>query len=147
MPSVLDAPPAQPARYGYFDHEADIGVIGRGASPEQALEAAAAASFAVMCDPDEVRPLERIDIAFDEDDAELALMTWINRLLGTARERALALGRFRLSREGARWRGAAWGEPWRDGLIRGTEVKGATLTALAVREAHGAWEARCVIDV
>lgn len=147
MSPVVDAPPAQPAGYSYFDHEADIGVVGRGSSPEQALESACAAAFAVMCDPGQVEPLQRIDLAFDEEDLELALVTWINRLLGQARERGLALGRFRLRRDGSRWLGAAWGEPWRAGLERGVEVKGATLTALSVASADGAWEARCVIDV
>lgn len=147
MSAVLDAPPPAPERYDYFDHEADIGVVGRGATPEQALEAAAAAAFAVMCDPLAVRPLARVDVAFDEDDLEFALTTWINRLLGAAREHGLALGRFRLRRDDGHWRGAAWGEPWHDALPRGVEVKGATLTALSVRGTGGEWDARCVIDV
>ncbi|MFZ5556408.1 MAG: archease [Pseudomonadota bacterium] len=147
MPSVLDAAPANPANYGYFDHAADIGVIGRGASPEQALESAAAAAFAVMCEPAALQPSTRVDVEFDEDDTEFALVTWINRLLGEARQRGLVFGRFRLTRAQAHWRGSAWGEPWNDALPRGVEVKGATLTALSVCPSDGAWEARCVIDV
>ncbi|MGZ5662035.1 MAG: archease, partial [Usitatibacter sp.] len=50
-------------------------------------------------------------------------------------------------RAGPRWLGEAWGEPWREGLERGTEVKGATLTMLSVKRAGGLWEARCVVDV
>ncbi|HSJ99018.1 MAG TPA: archease, partial [Myxococcota bacterium] len=64
-----------------------------------------------------------------------------------AHDRGLALGDFRLARDGARWRGEAWGEPWREEQERGTGVKGATLTMLAVRPAAGGWEARCVVDV
>ena len=30
---------------------------------------------------------------------------------------------------------------------RGVEVKGATLTGLALAQRDGAWEARCVVDV
>jgi protein archease len=56
--------------------------------------------------------------------------------------------RFELSRDGSRWTGRAWGETWRADLERGTEVKGATLTMLSVRQSAGAgWEARCVVDV
>lgn len=132
---------------GYFEHGADIGVVGRGDSIEQAFAAAAKAMFAIMADVDAVRPLARVEVAFDEDDDELALVRWLNALLAEARVRGLALARFELTREGPRWRGAAYGEPWRDDLARGTEVKGATLTALSVRKADRGWEARCVVDV
>jgi len=44
-------------------------------------------------------------------------------------------------------RGGASGEPWRPGLERGVEVKGATLTALVVKRDEKGWEARCVVDV
>jgi SHS2 domain-containing protein len=39
------------------------------------------------------------------------------------------------------------GEPWREAHARGTEVKGATLTALSVRRDEQGWQARCVVDV
>ena len=112
------------AMSGYFDHDADFGVFGRGATVEQAFENAARATFALMWEPRDVARREVIEIAFEEADVELALV-----------------------REGDRWRGRAWGEPWRDDLPRGTGVKGATLTALAVRPAAGGFEARCVVDV
>jgi SHS2 domain-containing protein len=147
MPAFLDTPSAILDDFAYFDHDADIGVVGRGATVEQAFEAAAAATFAVMCDPAALQPSMRVDVEFDEDDLELALVTWINRLLGEARQRGIVFGRFRLTRQQAHWQGTAWGEPWRQDLPRGVEVKGATLTALSVRESASVWEARCVIDV
>ena len=45
------------------------------------------------------------------------------------------------------WRGGASGEPWRRDLERGTEVKGATLTMLEVKQERDGWRARCVVDV
>jgi SHS2 domain-containing protein len=131
----------------YFEHGADIGVIGRGVTVEAAFEQAARAMFAIMVDIDAVRPDERIDMEFDEDDVELALVRWLNALLAAARERGVVLSGFELAREGNRWRGMARGERWRETMARGTEVKGATLTALSVRPAGGGWEARCVVDV
>jgi len=131
----------------YFEHDADIGVIGRGPSIEAALVAAAEATFAIMADLGAVRPREKIVVAFDESDPEYALVRWLNELLAEARSRGLALGRFRLAHAGDAWRGEAEGEPWRDDLVRGTEVKGATLTMLSVKNAAGGWEARCVVDV
>jgi len=133
--------------YAYFEHGADIGIVGRGERIEEAFEQAATAMFAVMADPERISPEVSVTIEFEEADAELALVTWLNQLLGQARSRALIFGRFRLCRDGANWSGTAEGEPWRAGLERGVEVKGATLTGLAVTERGGIWEARCVVDV
>lgn len=133
--------------YAYFEHDADMGIVGRGKRIEEAFEHAATAMFAMMADPAQIRPQASVAIEFEEADAELALVTWLNLLLGQARSRALIFGRFRLRRDGARWSGTAEGEPWRDGLERGVEVKGATLTSLAVTQQDGIWEARCVVDV
>lgn len=135
--------------FSYFGHDADIGIVGRGPTLERSFESAAEATFAIMVDPQSVRrESQEVSISFMEDDVELALARWLNALLGAAREKGVALRRFSLAREGPRWSGRAWGEPWRADMERGTEVKGATLTMLSVGQAGGTgWEARCVIDV
>ncbi|HQR21753.1 MAG TPA: archease [Burkholderiaceae bacterium] len=139
--------PAGLPRYDYFDHDADTGVIGRGATLQDAFVHAAEATFALMCDPLSVTQRDRIDVEFDEDDPEIALVTWINLLLAHANERGLALGCFELAKDHARWHGSAWGEPWRADMERGTQVKGATLTGLSVKPQGAGWEARCVVDL
>ncbi len=131
----------------YFEHDADMGIVGRGTLIEEAFEHAATAVFAMMADPAQIRPQANVAIEFEEADAELALVTWLNLLLGQARSRGLIFGRFRLHRDGTLWSGTAEGEPWRAGLERGVEVKGATLTGLAVTQQDGIWEARCVVDM
>jgi len=131
----------------YFEHDADMGIVGRGETIERAFENAAMAMFAMMTGPAKVELRASVAIEFEEADRELALVTWLNRLLGEARSRTMVFGRFHLRRDGARWSGSAEGEPWRAGLERGVEVKGATLTALGVTERDGIWEARCVVDV
>jgi SHS2 domain-containing protein len=136
-----------PEPYDYFEHDADMGVVGRGESIEEAFEHAAEAVFATMTGPAAVELRVSVAIEFEESDPALALVTWLNLLLGEARSRALAFGRFRLRRDGDRWSGTAEGEPWRAGLERGIEVKGATLTGLAMTQRDGVWEARCVVDV
>ncbi len=138
---------ASPQAVDYFDHDADIGIVGRGATVEAAFAAAARAVFMLMTDLDAVAPHERVEVEFEERDAEMALVTWINALVAHAAERGLVLSKFEIVREGDRWRGSACGERWREDLVRGIEVKGATLTALRVRQAGGLWEAGCVIDV
>jgi len=131
----------------YFEHDADIGVIGRGATLEEAFESAAAATFAVMADLSAVRPERSVTLDFEEADVEIALVRWLNLLLGLSHEQGLVFSRFWIERDGVRWRGGASGEPWRRDLERGTEVKGATLTMLEVKQEREGWLARCVVDV
>lgn len=138
---------AGPTGYEYFDHDADIGVIGRGDRLDTAFESAAAATFALMADLASVQPEEGFAVEFEEEDIELALVTWLNLLLGEARRRELALCEFHLRRDGTHWRGSARGQRWHEGIERGTEVKGATLTALRVSRGPDGVEARCVVDV
>ncbi|MGH8620624.1 MAG: archease [Burkholderiales bacterium] len=131
----------------YFEHDADIGVAGRGATLEEAFESAAAATFAIMADLAAVRPEQSVTLAFEEADVEIALVRWLNLLLGLSHEHGLAFSRFWIERDGVNWRGGASGEPWRRDLERGVEVKGATLTMLEVRQDRDRWRARCVVDV
>ncbi len=133
--------------HSYFDHGADIGIIGRGPTLEAAFEAAAAAMFGIMADLPAVQPRTAVHVEVEELDPELALVTWLNALLAEAQSAGLSLGRFRLRRTGSRWSGEGWGERWRPTLERGVEVKGATLTMLAVESQASGWEARCVVDV
>jgi protein archease len=132
---------------GYFDHDADIGVVGRGETVERCMEAAAAATFAIMADLSRIEPKEQVRVEFTEADYDFALVAWLNGLLAAAREHGLALSRFRIEREADHWHGEAWGAPWQPGADRGTEVKGATLTMLSVKQMGDGWEARCVVDV
>ncbi|MDP2785985.1 MAG: archease [Sulfurimicrobium sp.] len=133
--------------FDYFEHDADIGVIGRGATLEEAFEGAAGAMFAIMVESAQVPHLVQVAFSFAEDDLELALVTWLNRLLSEARQRRLVWGQFKIKHVDGQWQGAAWGAPWDANMERGTEVKGATLTMLRVEQVDGTWEARCVVDV
>jgi SHS2 domain-containing protein len=135
------------AAHGYFEHDADMGIIGRGTTVEEAFVSAARAMFAIQSELDSVQSIEGIEIGFEEDDVELALVRWLNALLAASRERGIALHEFGLERERDWWRGWARGERWRGSLEHGTEVKGATLSMLSVTHKAGGWEARCVVDV
>lgn len=133
--------------YAYFDHDADIGIIGRGETVEAAFESAAKAMFSIMAE-ELCEPLhEEISFLFEEEEMEFALVRWLNLLLAHAQSRGLVLGRFSLKHEGVLWHAKAWGVPWSKEIVRGVEVKGATLTMLSVEERAGRWEARCIVDV
>ena len=134
-------------RVDYFEHDADIGIIGRGPSIEQAFIAAARATFALMTDIARVAQSEEFEFEFEEPDAEFALVTWLNALLAHAQDRGLALAAFDLRKDASCWHAHAWGERWNDTLERGVDVKGASLTMLTVRQVGENWEARCVVDV
>lgn len=136
-----------PSADSYFDHDADVGIVGRGETPEQAFESAARTMFAIMSDIATVRNEVAVDFDFEESDLELALVTWLNTLLAHAREQQAVFGNFRLRRKGDAWHGEAIGQRWDETMERGVEVKGATLTMLSVRHSDGGWEARCVVDV
>jgi SHS2 domain-containing protein len=145
---VMSAPRSvAPSGEDYFEHDADIGVVGRGATLEEAFESAAAATFGVMADLSAVLPERSVNLEFEEADIEIALVRWLNLLLGLSHEHGLVFSRFWIERDGVRWRGGASGEPWRRDLERGVEVKGATLTMLQVKQERDGWRARCVVDV
>src|SRR5690348_6833925 len=145
MVSTASIDTTQPT--SYFEHDADIGVIGRGATLEQAFEAAAQAVFAVITPVDRVQAQTTVSIEFEEADQELALVTWLNLLLGKARELGMVFSRFHVQRRENVWSTEALGEKWREVMERGVEVKGATLTMLSVKQTGAMWEVRCIVDV
>jgi SHS2 domain-containing protein len=133
----------------HFEHRADMGVAGFGATPADAFEQAALALTAIICDPAAVRPEQVVAIHCEEPDLELLFVDWLNALIYEMAVRHMLFSRFRVRFEGPRLQGEAWGEPLEVGRHEpAVEVKGATYTALAVRQAgDGTWSARCVVDV
>ncbi|WP_232051819.1 archease [Aquicella siphonis] len=131
----------------YFDHDADIGIIGRGDTVENCFANTARVMFSLMADIESVHPLQIITFEFEEADLELALVTWLNLLIAKSQEHSLVFGDFRLRHEGVLWKATVAGEHWRDSMERGIEVKGATLTMLSVKKVDHTWEARCIVDV
>lgn len=131
----------------YFDHDADIGIIGKGATIEEAFVSAALSLFSLMTDLSTVHAQKKISIQFEESDVELALVTWLNSLIAKAQAENLILCQFYLQKNGDQWHGEANGQVWLDEIERGIDVKGATLTMLSVKQINGEWEAKCVVDV
>jgi SHS2 domain-containing protein len=141
--------PAPEPTWDHFVHGADIGVEGRGPTQASSFEQAALALTAVITDPALVEPIERLEIACKAPDLELLLVDWLNALIYEMAIRRMLFGRFRVTIEGDRLLGAAWGQVV--DLARhhpAVEVKGATYTELSVtRGENGTWTARCVVDV
>lgn len=136
-------------RWEHFEHMADIGVRGRGATREQAFEQAALAMTAVITDPALVAPTDAVALDCEAPDGELLLAEWLNALVYEMATRRMLFTRFEVRIDGRQLHARAWGEPL-DVARHGpaVEVKGATYTALRVaQEAGGEWVAQCVVDV
>jgi SHS2 domain-containing protein len=135
-------------RWEHFEHGADIGVRGFGATKAAAFEQAALALTAAVADPSAVRPRERIELACEAPDDELLLAEWLNALVYEMATRRMLFSRFAVALEGNRLRAEAWGEPLDAARHQpAVEVKGATYTALRVAREKGGWVAQTVVDV
>lgn len=133
----------------HLEHDADIGVRGCAASLPEAFAQAALALTALITAPEGIAEREAVTIECREADPELLLYDWLNALVYAMATRGLLFGRFQVAIEGDRLRATAYGEPV-DRLRHqpAVEVKGATLTGLAVRRsAQGEWSAQCIVDV
>jgi tRNA nucleotidyltransferase (CCA-adding enzyme) len=137
------------AHWELIPHGADVGVRGVGASKAQAFEQAAEALTAVITEPASVLAEESIDVACDAPDDELLLINWLNALIYEMATRRMLFTRFEVRIENLKLWAKAWGEPLDQGKHQpAVEVKGATLTEVAVRQGpDGMWSAQCVVDV
>jgi SHS2 domain-containing protein len=137
------------SEWQHFAHGADIGVRGCGATLADAFAAAAVGLTAVVADPSRVSPLESVRIECAVADRELLFYEWLNSLIFQMATRRMLFSRFDVHIVGDRLEADAWGESV--DIARhapAVEVKGATLTELAVRqEPDGHWLAQCVVDV
>jgi SHS2 domain-containing protein len=136
------------ARWEHYEHEADMGVRGYGASEAEAFEQAALAMTAVVADPASIEPRERVSIVCEAPDDELLLAEWLNALIYEMATRKMLFSRFAVRIDGARLTAEARGErvdPARHHPA--VEVKGATYTTLRVAQENGEWVAQTVVDV
>lgn len=135
-------------RWEHYEHGADIGVRGYGATLAQAFEQAALALTAVIADPAAVAPRERVAIRCEAPDDELLFAEWLNAIVYEMSARRMLFSRFALQLEGGALSGEAWGEPVEAARHHpAVEVKGATYTTLRVARHDGGWVAQTVVDV
>ena len=136
------------ARWEHYSHQADIGVRGFGATPDQAFEQAALALTSVVCDLEDVQPLEKQSVSCEAPDLELLLAEWLNALVYEMATRRMLFSRFAVRLEGMRLAGEAWGETVDVARHHpAVEVKGATYTTLRVAQDGAGWLAQTVVDV
>ncbi|MCR4299336.1 MAG: archease [Gallionella sp.] len=137
------------AHWEHFPHQADIGVRGMGATPEQAFEQAALALTAVITDPADVAAKEMLQLSCMAPDAELLLTDWLNSLIFEMVTRNMLFSRFEVHIDGNNLTAQVWGEALEVARHHpAVEIKGATYTSLKVaKQPDGGWVAQCVVDV
>ena len=134
--------------FEYFDHEADIGIIGKGSSLEQAFEEAAKAIFNVMFDIKSVSAISNIEVACEAVNSEELLIEWLNKLLAESTINNMVFSEFEVKIQGDKLKGLAKGETINHEKHKTkTEVKAATYSQLKVEERKGDFIAQCVVDV
>jgi len=135
--------------WAHFQHGADIGVRGFGATREEAFVQAAIGLTAVITDPESVAAVFPVTIACQAPDDELLLVDWLNALIFEMSTRRMLFGRFEVVISGSELEATAWGEAVDVARHHpAVEVKGATYTELELsRQPDGRWRAQCVVDV
>lgn len=134
--------------YETFEHQADIGVRGFGATIEEAFANSAAALYSVMVNIDRVDERESRTVRVAAEDRERLLVEWLNALLALSDIDRMVFCRFETRIEGNILNGTAWGE--RLDRVKhepNVEVKGATYHLLKVAQEEGRFVAQCVVDV
>jgi len=136
-------------RFETFEHGADVGVRGYGASAAEAFEEAARALASVVVDLGTVEQDCEVDIECCAEDLELLLLDFLNELVFQMSAHGLVFTCFEVRIDGVHLRARAFGE--RVELARhqpAVEVKAATCTELRVTQREdGQWIAQCVVDV
>ena len=137
-----------PLPYETFEHEADIGIRGYGATLAEAFENTASALYSEMVTIGSVKPVERRSISVSAPNRELLLVEWLNALLSLSDIERMVFSKFEVTTDGTSLLGHAWGEPL-DRLRHEphVEVKAATYHLLQVADENGRFIAQCVVDV
>jgi SHS2 domain-containing protein len=128
---------------------ADVGVLARGGTCEEAFVHAAEGLFSLIADLDSVEPAQPYTVQCEGISLEGLLVAWLNELIYLHDAHEILLRRFEVTAfDGQKLEAKVWGEPIdpsRHAL--GTEVKAATYHQAQVMEGPTGWEAKVILDV
>lgn len=139
--------------YGHFEHEADVGIRGKGKTVEEAFQEAAKAMFDVEVDVEKVRAVKKVNVECEAANVEELFIEWLNALLSQASLRNMIFSEFKvkiIKDKKMKLVGDAKGEkfdPEKHNIK--DEVKGATYSQLKVFQDKKTkkWIAQCIVDV
>lgn len=141
--------------YEHFEHEADIGIRGKGKTVEEAFQEAAKALFNVEVDVKKVKALKEVKVRCQASNVEELFVEWLNALLSQASLHEMVFSQFKAKVERKndklfKLEGTAKGERFdpEKHTIK-DEVKGATYSQLKVYQNKKTkkWVAQCIVDV
>ena len=138
----------------HYEHGADVGIEGVGATKEEAYIQAALALTAIITNLEDVTPKTKVEIECEAPNDELIFVDWLNSLIYEMDNRKILFCQFGLEINAGQsnnriLHGSAWGEKIeRTKHKPAVEVKGATYTTLRVYEdVNHLWHAQTVVDV
>ena len=137
--------------YKYFEHEADIGIIGAGKTLEDSFTEAAKGMFKIMANIDKIRPEEEVDIKVKAKNKEELFIEWLNELLAQKDLNEMLFSKFKIKikkkNDSFILEGKAYGEGLNpDKHELELEVKAASYSQLKV-EKKKQYISQCVVDV
>lgn len=135
-------------KFQFFDHTADVGIRAWGDTLEEAFENSALAVFEVMTDTTKVERREKREVEVEGYDLENLLYRWIESLLFYYDTEILLFNSFKVSIEGLRLRGEAFGERFDpERHERRTVVKAMTYHEMRITKRDGGYEITFVVDI
>lgn len=135
--------------YEYFEHQADIGIRGKGKSLAEAFEQAALAMFEIMVETKELLLDKSQLIEVQGNNLNELLIAWLSELLFLKDVEGKMYSRFEVEIiDHYKLVANVYGEttdPSRHKLK--LEVKAATWTQLTIEKNNEDWIAQCLVDV
>lgn len=133
----------------FFEHTADVGIRGRGATMTELCVAMAQGMVELIAEDSRLQPLEARPIELSAADAELLLLGWLNELLfWFSTDRFLPV-RYELTDvTPTRLRGRVVGQAFDPARhTQGREVKAITRHGLMVRHDADGWTGEVIVDI
>ena len=134
--------------YKFFEHKADIGIIGIGVTLEEAFAEGAKAMFEVMLNIKKVKKTKAVKIKCEASNNEELFVEFLNKLLYEKDVKQLSFCYFEVKIKNNKLKATAWGEKF-DAIKHEVkiEVKAATYSQLKIEKKGGKFFVQCVVDV
>jgi len=135
--------------YEYFEHQADIGIRGKGRTLAEAFEQAALAMFEIMVETKDLQIGRSQLVEVEGNDLSELLIAWLSELLFLKDVEGKMFSRFEIkSIDKNKLAAKVYGEPIDSSRHKlKLEVKAATYTQLFVEKKDDEWIAQCLVDV
>ena len=139
--------------YETFEHEADIGIRGKGKTLEKAFEEIAKAMFSVEVNVNKIKSKKIVQVKCHAENNEELLIEWLNSLLSQASLKAMVFSKFKVKikedKKNKKFglKGEAFGEKLSKKHEPRNEIKGATYSQLKIYKSKNSWIAQCIVDV